>query len=176
MTSTDLNHGESCVHCTRETLLRCIRCKRPYCFNCLKRQDSGNICFDCLGLPSPEIQMRSRAAGQVLKLTGISALLAMLHVFISLERPFSNWGIVLGVLVGFLIATRIVGIERDRGMRGAILWIYVIYSAGFIQSGTSVSPSGSLPKIIIDLAFRSLFYYLASVVTVTTVFWQKSRL
>ena len=122
MTSTDLNHGESCVHCTRETLLRCIRCKRPYCFNCLKRQDSGNICFDCLGLPSPEIQMRSRAAGQVLKLTGISALLAMLHVFISLERPFSNWGIVLGVLVGFLIATRIVGIERDRGMRGAILF------------------------------------------------------
>ena len=63
-----------------------------------------------------------------------------------------------------------------QGLLIAVVVVSVIYSAGFIQSGTSVSPSGSLPKIIIDLAFRSLFYYLASVVTVTTVFWQKSRL
>lgn len=118
-------------------------------------------------------------------------MLAILHVFISLERPFSNWGIILGVVVGFLIATRIVGIERDRGMRGAILFgsmtvlqglliavvvVSVIYSAGFIQPGTSVVPRGSLPEIIVDLGFRAFFYYVASVVTVITVFWQRSRL
>ena len=178
------------MYCAMETLLRCIRCKRPYCLNCLERQDAGNICFDCLGLPPPDIQMRSDAAGKVLKLTGISSLVGILHVFISLERPFSNWGIVLGVVVGFLVATRIVGMERNKGMRGAILFgsmtvlqglliavvvISVLHSSGFIQSETLLVPRGSLPEMIADLAFRALFYYLASVVTVITVFWQRSR-
>ena len=171
-------------------MLVCIRCKRPYCVDCLERRDAGNICFECLGLPPPEIQRRARAAGQVLKLTGIATALGLAQVYVSLDRPFSTWGMILGVTVGFLIAMRLGGIERERGMSGAITFgamsilqglliatvvIAVLRVSGAIQPVTSFAPSGTLPAQIIDLLIRSLFYYVVSVVTVGAVLWQKSR-
>ena len=186
----DGEQSTCCSHCSAETMLVCIRCKRPCCVDCLERRDAGNICFECLGLPPPEIQRRARAAGQVLKLTGIATALGLAQVYVSLDRPFSTWGMILGVAVGFLIATRLGGIERERGMGGAITFgamsilqglliatvlIAVLRVSGAIQPVTSFAPSGTLPAQIIDLLIRSLFYYVVSVVTVGAVLWQKSR-
>lgn len=179
-----------CSHCATETLLTCIRCKRPYCVDCLERRDAGNICFECLGLPPPEIQRRADAASNVLKLTGIATAVGLVQVYVSLDRPFSTWGMVLGVVVGFLLTTRLGGIERQRGMRSAITFgavsilqglliatvvIGVLLSTGAIQSATRLGPAGTLPELVLDLIIRSIFYYIVSVVTVAAVFWQKSR-
>ncbi len=179
-----------CSHCTVDTMLVCIRCKRSYCVDCLERRDAGNICFECLGLPPPEIQRRARAAGQVLKVTGIATALSLVQVYVSLDRPFSTWGMILGVAVGFLVATRLGGIERERGMSGAITFgamsilqglliatvlITVLRFGGVIEPLTGRAPAGTLPVQIIDLLIRSLFYYMVSVATVGAVLWQKSR-
>ncbi len=179
-----------CSHCATETLLTCIRCGRPYCVNCLERRDAGNICFECLGLPPPEIQRRALAAGQILKLTGLATALGLVQVYVSLDRPFSSWGMILGVAVGFLMAIQLGGIVRERGIRGAVAFgamsilqglliavvlISVLQYSGAIQAATRLAPGGSLPEVIIDLLLRSLFYYMVSVATVVAVLWQKSR-
>jgi hypothetical protein len=179
-----------CSHCTADTMLRCIRCKRPYCTDCLERTDAGNICFECLGLPPPAVQRRARAAGQVLRFVAIATTIALVHVFVSIDSPFSNWGVILGIGVGFLIATRLDGIQRDRGMRGAIylgatsiiqgllvavVVIGVLASAGLVVSADGLIPRPSLPETFIDLLLRGFFYYLTAVVTVIAYLWQKSR-
>ena len=180
-----------CSHCTTDTMLRCIRCKRPYCIDCLERTDAGNICFECLGLPPPAIQRRGRAAGEVLRFVAIATAIALVHVYISLDRPLTNWGIILGIGVGFLIATRLDRVQRERGMRGAIylgastiiqgLLVAVVVvgalaSAGTVQSADGQIPSPDLLGTFINLLlYRSFFYCLTAVVTIIAYLWQKSR-
>lgn len=179
-----------CSHCSADTVLRCIRCKRPYCTDCLDRTDAGNICFECLGLPAPEIRQRARAAGQVLRLLGIATVLGLLQVYVSIERPFSNWGMLFGIAAGFLTTTQLAGVERERGMRGAITMgagsiaqglliaavvIGALGTAGAIPGFSGFVSAATLPAAIIDLLIRALFFYMTAVATVVAVLWQKSR-
>ena len=161
-----------CSHCTADTVLRCIRCKRPYCVDCLERTDAGNICFECLGLPPPAVQRRARAAGEVLRFVAIATAIALVHVFISIDNAFSNWGVILGIGVGFLLATRLDGIQR---LLVAVFVIGVLASAGVVESADGSIPHESLPENFIDLLIRGFFYYLTAVVTVIAYLWQKSR-
>ena len=109
---------------------------------------------------------------------------------ISIDNAFSNWGVILGIGVGFLLATRLDGIQRERGMRGAIFLgatsiiqgllvavfvIGVLASAGVVESADGSIPHESLPENFIDLLIRGFFYYLTAVVTVIAYLWQKSR-
>src|SRR3954454_12064485 len=92
---------QHCVrHPTRETLVSCGRCGRPFCPECLIHSPAGQRCYDCAGV-------RRRAAG----VTATSALLKAFGVVVLGSAIGSITGL-MGLLVGGVtgqLAGQIVG-------------------------------------------------------------------
>src|SRR3954465_1106448 len=93
---------------TRETLVSCGRCGRPFCPECLIHSPAGQRCYDCAGV-------RRRAAG----VTATSALLKAFGV-VGLGAAIGSIAGLMGLLVGGVtgqLAGQIVGPSVNRHTR-----------------------------------------------------------
>ena len=178
------SHGKVCSHCASDTLLECIRCRRPYCQNCLTREDAGLICFECLGRLPPDQAARRQAWQSSLTLAGIATVANILFQVVTDSDLTSPWALVAGVAAGWFIGDQLRARAAHRRGRaswlGALAVFQGVVAGSFIAAigrlsldgGISVVASADLLAHFLALVISSVFFLAGGI---AAVIWRLAR-
>lgn len=145
-------------HPDRETLLRCGRCDRPICPDCLRHGATGVRCEDCVSLSPRE---RGQADRRQLQRAAVAALLVAV-VGGLLLGAVGLISLVTSAVLGFGVGTAALSAaDRHRGplvqgIAGSAALLAVLVSA-IVSSFGLPGMGGDLGRVLVNVSFSDFF-------------------